>query len=130
MRRRRWRALIFAAVGLVVFAFDVLLLGALASVAGLTPFAARLVSLPAAATAGWYLHRRITFNDRRPRRHKRQWSQYLLVNVLSGAANYGVFAALLLASPRLHQLYVLAVIPGAITASTINFVCANVWVFR
>lgn len=77
----------FIAVGLFVFVADITLLDALSSPAALTLLSARLISVPAAATAGWFLHRHIAFSDRRRRQKARQWSHYLLVNLISGATN-------------------------------------------
>lgn len=120
----------FIAVGAFVFVVDASVLVALNSLPAFTLFSARLISLPLAATIGWFLHRRVTFADRRRRKKARQWSHYLLVNVVSGTTNYGVYASLLALSPWMKHLFVFAVIPGAMSATLINFVCANCWVFR
>ncbi len=113
-----------------MFTLDIALLQLLTTSAALSLLQARLISLPCAASAGWLLHRRITFLDRRRRRRAAQWSHYLLVNLGSGVANYGVYALLLTLVPRLAHAWVLAVAPAAATGTLINFVCANFWVFR
>ncbi len=132
MRRRTGhrRLLWFLGVGTIVFCVDVAVLRVLTGPAAMSLFSARLISLPVAASLGWALHRKVTFADRQRRRKAVQWSHYLLINVVSGSANYGIYATLLALSPWLREYYVLAVIPGAATGTMINFLSGNFWVFR
>lgn len=120
----------FLSVGTAVFVLDIGLLHVLTTAAALTLIQARLVSLPCAASAGWLLHRQVTFLDRQRRPRTSQWSRYLLVNLGSGTVNFGIYALLLAAFPLLRHDYVLAVMPAAGTGTLINFLCANFWVFR
>lgn len=126
----RHRLLWFLGVGAVVFGVDITVLHLLTGPGGVSPFTSRLVSLPIAASLGWVLHRKVTFADRQHRRITVQWPHYLMINVVSGTANFGIYVGLIGLFPWLREHLVLAVMPAAATGTLINFVSGNFWVFR
>lgn len=131
-----WRQLLrnrlprFLGVGAAVFCVDITILHLLTGPIGLSPVFARLVSLPIAASVGWALHRKVTFADRKHRRIRVQWPRYLLINAVSGTANYGIYVALIGFSAWLRAHLTFAVMPAAATGTMINFIAGNFWIFR
>jgi putative flippase GtrA len=121
----------FGAVGTAAFVVDTIVLY-LALWAGLGFYAGRVVSYLAAATFTWYGNRRITFET-----HARgasaaavEWLKFLLTNLVGGAVNYAVYAALVGHSDFVRAYPVLGVAAGSIAGLSVNFTLSKSLVFR
>jgi putative flippase GtrA len=110
------RIVYFLAAGSTGFVIDATILTALVSLAGWSPYAARIVSFSVAVTATWYINRRFTFGDRPAQHIGHEYLKYLLVQGVGVAINYGVFSAVVFASAYAARLPVLALIPASLLA--------------
>ena len=117
----------FAAVGALGFVVDSCVLYA-GLAAGLTLLSGRLVSFLTAATFTWYCNRRFTFRSA-GRDYAREWLRYLMANAVGGAANLGVYAALVAFVRGIAQMPVIAVAAGSATGLIFNFALSCALVF-
>jgi putative flippase GtrA len=118
----------FACVGALTFFVDA---GALTAVLALLPgrfYFGRVISYLAAASAGWWLNRRFTFEVGGAR--WRQWLRYLIANLSGGAANYAVYAVLIAVVPLCRTYPVVAVAAGSLAGLVLNFATSRRFVFR
>ncbi len=100
--------------------------------AGLGLYLGRAVSYLVAATFTWYGNRRITFATRAQGvpAAAAEWIRFLLTNLVGGAVNYTVYAALV-SQLELAQAYpVLGVAAGSIAGLSVNFTLSKFLVFR
>jgi len=118
----------FAAVGVVGFAVDATILMLMLSL-GTGFYSGRACSYVAAASCTWALNRSWTFRDTSSRR-ARQWAQFLAVNSIGGAVNYGVYALIVsqLGGASV-ALPILAVAAGSICGLALNFLLSKRLVF-
>ncbi len=86
-------AMRFAAVGLVGFAVDAMLLQAGLALHFGSAWA-RLASLTAAMQVTFAINRRFVFHHRGPRGLAGQWGRYMLTNGVGNAFGYGIFVTL------------------------------------
>lgn len=119
----------FAVVGTVGFAVDAGVLQLLVGLAGWSPFAARVVSFPAALTATFVLNRAWTFGALRMP-PVRAYGAYGVIQTLGAALNLCVFSICLLAVPALYQRPVIALAIGSVVAMIFNFYASRRLVFR
>lgn len=122
----------FGVVGATGFAVDAGAMQLLASLAGLSPLAARAVSFPLALTVTWALNRAWTFETGRSRSPAAQYPRYVAVQVAGFLLNYAVFAALVLmhgnaTGAGLFALLALAV--GALVSLTATYTLSHKLVF-
>jgi putative flippase GtrA len=120
----------FGAVGVVGFVVDagVLTLGIQA---GSGPWLGRVLSYIAAATVTFGLNRAWTFRDAdRSRPVARDWSVFVLVNLIGFACNYGTYAALIAGIPLVRDIPVLGVAAGSLAGMAGNFLLSRRYVFR
>lgn len=105
----------FGLVGVVAVAADAALLH-IGLLAGVSPLAARIVSLSACVVVTWALNRRFTFrSDRAP-----SWSEfgsYVVAAAIGIALNYGAYALVVLAGGA----PVAGLGTGAALAALVNF---------
>ena len=107
------RFLKFCGIGIVAFLVDVVAFQATVSLAGASPYDARVVSFFVATTAAWWLNRTFTFHDANNVRPERQWARFMAANLVGGAVNYAVFA-LMIATLAIAAAYpVLALAAGS-----------------
>jgi putative flippase GtrA len=99
---------------------------------GLGYYGGRAVSFLAAATATWILNRSFTF-----RRETRsgmpaagEWLTYLVLMVVGGVVNYGIYALAVELSEPVRRYPVLGVALGSIAGMAINFWTAKTMVFE
>ena len=122
----------FAFVGTAAFFVDtVVLYGGLAL--GLGLYSGRAMSYLVAATCTWYGNRRITFTTTRAYGSSAiatEWIRFLMTNLVGGAVNFGVYAALVsfVEVARAHP--VLGVAAGALAGLGVNFTLSTFLVFR
>ncbi len=94
---------------------EVLVIGAQAN-----PYAARIVSVLAAASATWVLNRRYTFGSRHSPTHT-EWLRYVAFMAIGGCVNYGAFALCIAFWPLSRAYLWIGVAVGAIAGLGVNF---------
>lgn len=120
----------FGVVGVAGFIVDagVLTLGLRA---GIDPWTGRVLSYFAAATVTFSLNRAWTFRTAdRSRPLMRDWSVFLLVNLVGFTCNYGTYAALLAGVPLIREVPALGVAAGSLAGMAGNFLLSRRYVFR
>lgn len=120
----------FGIVGAVGFVVDagVLTLGLQL---GTGPWLGRVFSYVAAATVTFSLNRAWTYRSAdRSRPVAREWSLFLLVNLIGFGCNYGTYAALIASVPAVRATPVLGVAAGALAGMVGNFLLSRRYVFR
>jgi putative flippase GtrA len=120
----------FSLVGFIGFVVDTSTLSRCLWALQLGHYEGRLVSYLAAATSTWLLNRRFTFADAVPDRASVQWSRFLAVNAIGGAANYGTYAGLIATSDLVVAQAVLGVAAGSFAGLIFNFTGSRLLVFR
>ena len=118
----------FAIVGVAGLAVDVIALYAFLGL-GAGYWLGRLGSFLLAASFTWMLNRRVTF-DGTTADPMRQWLNYLMVNVVGGVLNLGVYGALIVTSDVVRSAPVLGVAAGSMSGALWNFVLSRRLVFR
>lgn len=118
----------FAIVGVAGLAVDVIALYAFLGL-GAGYWLGRLGSFLLAASFTWMLNRRVTF-DGTTADPMRQWLNYLMVNVVGGVLNLGVYGALIVTSDVVRSAPVLGVAAGSMSGALWNFVLSQRLVFR
>jgi putative flippase GtrA len=117
----------FAAVGVVGFVVDAVIVEALKQCTG--PMVAQLAAFPVASTVTWALNRKFTFGaSQLP--VVREWLRYVLANLLGWAANNGTYAGVIFQVPVAYQHPVIAVAAGSIAGMFFNFGVSRLLVFR
>jgi putative flippase GtrA len=120
----------FGVVGVAGFVVDASVLE-LAMRAGSGPWLGRVLSYLAAATVTFSLNRVWTFRSAdRSRPIARDWSVFLLVNLVGFVCNYGTYAALIASVPLVRELPVLGVAAGSLAGMAGNFLLSRRYVFR
>jgi putative flippase GtrA len=121
----------FAVVGTAAFVVDTTVLY-VALWAGLGLYSGRAVSYVVAATFTWYGNRSITFatHAHGMTAVAAEWVRFLLTNLVGGAVNYAVYAALVSQSEFVRAYPVLAVAAGSIAGLSVNFTLSKLLVFR
>ena len=119
----------FGLVGTAGFVMDSAVLLAMLAL-GVGPYAGRVASYLAAASLTFALNRAWTFRSAAQAPVARQWGQFVALNLLGFAANYGTYAAALAASPLVAAHPVLGVAAGSIAGMFINFALSRRFVFR
>ncbi len=120
----------FGIVGVVGFVIDATALYLLINLGDLGPYITRVYSFVLAASVTWALHRNFTFKASAKGAPARQWARFVVINTFGAAINYGVYAALLLASDFFLSQPVLAVAVGSLAAWAFNFAASRRYVFR
>lgn len=117
----------FLGSGTASFVIDAGVLKGLIWLTGLSPLLCRPVSILTAMGVGWQLHRRFTFAVQ-GRSTLREFLHFASVGWSAAALNYGIFAGLLLAWPRLEPLLAMVVSSG--TAMVYTYLGYRFFVFR
>jgi putative flippase GtrA len=119
----------FAVVGTIGFLVDAGVLHLLVAFGGWSPFAARLVSFPAALTATFVFNRAWTFRALRMS-PVLAYGAYGVIQSIGALLNLGVFYLCLLAVPSLYQRPVIALAIGSGVAMMFNYYASRRLVFR
>ncbi len=102
----------FAVVGGIGFVVDAGLTEALVAL-GVSPLAARVAAIAAAILTTYLLNRSLTFrSDRRGAAAVGEGGRYVAVALAVAAANYAIYAAIVLAVPGVRPLLAVAVASG------------------
>jgi putative flippase GtrA len=126
----RTRFLKFSSIGIVSFSIDVIVFQATLSLAGLSPYTARVVSFVVATSGAWWLNRTFTFHDADNGRPDLQWARFFAANLVGGAVNYAVFVATIAAFSIAAAHPVLALAAGSLSGVFFNFTAYLRYVFR
>jgi putative flippase GtrA len=130
MRLRQELAL-FAVGGLIGLVVDAGIVQALVGLLHWNPYAARVLSFLAAATATWWWNRRQTFRHRRSGRSAfAEWLHWMALMGGGAVVNYGVYALCLALWPALQRWPAAAVAAGSAAAAGVNFLSARLTLFR
>ena len=114
----------FCVVGAIGFAVDAGLLTALTRAGGADPYAARVASFLAAATATWWLNRRFTFAvGHAP--SGGEWARYVALMVLGAAINYGTYALLISIWEVARAHLWIGVAAGSVAGLGVNFLTSR-----
>lgn len=116
----------FALAGFSGFAVDAGLTETLAGL-GISPYLGRVFAVAVAIAVTYLINRNVTWKERRATVPGRR-TRYLLVSLVSIAANYLVFAAALVALPGLRPVF--AVAAGTGVGMVLNFVGYSRLVFK
>jgi putative flippase GtrA len=124
----------FGVAGTVGFIVDVTVLFLIVVWLGEPPLLARLASFSAALVTTWLINRLWTFRRRtrgKARREvSREFARYGAVALTAGAANYAIYAMLILAATAPRPFYLLvSVVAGVAAGMFINFLGARNFVF-
>jgi len=126
--RRELRSIVrFGMVGSVGFAVDAGWLTVLTRYGGMSPYSARVVSFLFAITVTWMLNRRFTFASHNRRRA--EYTRHVCVQLIGGATNYAIFAALLWRFPDLERQPVIPLAFASGVAMFVNYFGSRVWTF-
>ena len=121
-------ALRFAGVGLIGLAVDALLLR-LGMATGLSPAAARAISLVFAMQVTFAINGTLVFHCLTARKLARQWAGYMAANGLGNLCNYWIFVTLVSSHWPVVANPFVALVVGSITAYLINYAGTRLLVF-
>ena len=119
----------FALVGAIGFLIDAGILTALMTGADFGHYSARAISFTVAVSATWYINRRWVFGRGAIQMTGREYSSYLLVQVIGAVINLSVFVAVIEFVPGLAEIPVIPLAVGASVALLFNFTASSRLVF-
>ena len=114
----------FCVVGTVGFVIDAGILQALVVGAHADPYAARVASFLAAASATWLMNRHYVFAVRRKPTHA-EWMRYVGLMVLGALLNYGAYALCIAFWVVARAQPWLGVAGGSVAGLGVNFTTAR-----
>ncbi len=117
----------FVAAGLAALATDSISLHLLTTYLGMSPFVARPIGILFAMVASWAINRRVAFAVVAPPSWA-EFGRFAAASVVAVAANYLVFAAILLAFPATNP--VLAVIIASMLSMFVSYTGFRFGAFR
>ncbi len=119
----------FVLVGAIGFLIDAGILTALMTGFGFDHYSARAISFTIAVTATWYMNRRWVFDRNAAPMTGREYSSYLLVQIIGAVINLSVFVAVIEFVPKLVRMPVIPLAIGAAAALLFNFSASSRFVF-
>lgn len=119
----------FSLVGVAGFVVDAGVLYLCLHGAGLGLHGGRVVSFLAAATATWYLNRRLTFAHCDASRPVRQWARFLATNGVGGLINFATYSLVVWIYGGAGLVPLLGVAAGSIAGLGFNFTASRMLVF-
>ena len=119
----------FVLVGAIGFLVDAGILTVLVNGFGAGHYAASAVTFTAAVTATWYLNRRWVFERMAARKRSREYTSYLIVQVIGAMINLSVYVAAIELAPNLAETPVIPLAIGAAVALLFNFSASSRFVF-
>jgi putative flippase GtrA len=119
----------FLSVGGLGFLLDASVFQILFSV-GYGLLVSRVISATLSITLTWYLNRRYVFQTRSINAGAPEYARYIAVQTVGLIVNFGVYLILISRFDVLHDLPILALSCGALTALTFNFLGARHYAYR
>ena len=123
------RLLFFGLVGVSGFLIDAAGYLGLQQI-GIEHRLARGLSFWPAVTWNWWLNRTVTFSDRQPRPHGRQWIEFVVGSLVGFAVSWGSYVILTTFSAAFAHHQMLAFVSGVGLGGMANFLIANRYVYR
>lgn len=123
-------AIKFGLVGTLGFLIDAGLLMLLFHVFEFSHYGARAVSFLVAVAVTWHLNRNHTFVRRKSAHARREFSIYVVAQLLGVGINLGVYTLCITLNEAMRAFPERALAAGSITAMTFNFFAARYVVFR
>ncbi len=120
----------FVVVGAIGFIVDAAILTVLMTGFSFDHYSARAISFTAAVTITWYLNRRWVFNRRNVPMTGREYSAYVLVQIIGAIINLVIFVIVIELVPGLATVPVIPLAIGAVAGLLFNFTASNFFVFR
>ena len=93
-------------------------------------YASRLVSFTCATLVTWALNRTFTFKDSTHKSKKKEYSGYVLIQVIGSSINLSIFSLLLLLFPILAPYPIIPLAVGAGIAMVFNFTSTKFILYR
>lgn len=119
----------FALVGAIGFLIDAGILTVLMTGFGFDHYSARAISFTVAVTATWYMNRRWVFERNAVRMSGREYTSYLLVQIIGAVINLSIFILVIEFVPELARIPVIPLAIGAAAALLFNFSASSQFVF-
>lgn len=119
----------FVLVGAIGFVIDAGILTVLMTGFGFDHYSARAISFTVAVTATWYMNRRWVFERNAVPMSGREYTSYLIVQVIGAVINLSVFVAVIELVPELARIPVIPLAIGAAAALLFNFSASSRFVF-
>lgn len=119
----------FVFVGAIGFLIDAGILTLLMTGFGFDHYTARAISFTAAVTATWYMNRRWVFERNAVPMNGREYTSYVVVQIIGAVINLSVFVMVIEFVPRLARLPVIPLAIGAAAALLFNFSAMSRFVF-
>lgn len=119
----------FVLVGTIGFLVDAGILTALVTGFGAGHYGARAISFTAAVTATWYMNRRWVFERIAAHKRSREYTSYVVVQVIGAVINLSVYVAVIELIPILARTPVIPLAIGAAVALLFNFGASSRFVF-
>ena len=119
----------FVLVGAIGFLIDAGILTALMTGADFGHYGARAISFTVAVTTTWYINRRWVFERGAIEMTGREYTSYLLVQVIGAVINLSVFVAVIEFVPGLAEIPLVPLALGAAVALVFNFSASSRLVF-
>lgn len=119
----------FVIVGAIGFLIDAGILTMLVTGFGAGHYAARAISFTVAVTATWYMNRRWVFDRITAQKSGREYTSYLVVQVIGAVINLSIYVAVIELVPRLARMPVIPLALGAAVALLFNFGASSRFVF-
>jgi putative flippase GtrA len=119
----------FVIVGAIGFLVDAGILTALVTGFGAGHYVARAISFTVAVTATWYMNRRWVFDRVTAHKSSREYTSYLVVQVIGAVINLSIYVAVIELVPKLAETPVIPLALGAAVALLFNFGASSRFVF-
>ncbi|MDE2965791.1 MAG: glycosyltransferase family 2 protein [Acidobacteriota bacterium] len=123
------RLLCFVLVGTSGFVIDIAGYFGLQWI-GLEHRLARFLSFWPAVTWNWLLNRSFTFGERHREPHVRQWGKFVASSLVGLSLNVGSYTVLTSLVDFFASRQLLALLSGVLLATLVNFLLANLYVYR
>ena len=120
----------FTVVGGLGFLVDASVLTALVRIAGMGLYSSRAVSFLAAVSVTWFMNRTWTFGTSGNKRRGKEYSGYILVQVIGALINLGVYVVCIESFEQLARYPVIPLAVGALLALIFNFYFSSRLVFK
>ena len=119
----------FVIVGAIGFLIDASCLTVLMTGFGFDPYGARAISFTLAVTTTWYMNRRWVFDRTAVQMSGREYTSYLVVQIIGAVINLSIFVAVIEFFPILEKMPVIPLALGAAIALIFNFGASSRYVF-